>query len=154
MQRLIALLVLVLSAGCASTNAEEPLQVAVNRYNDNLRWKRFAEAASYLLPEARRTFLARYLATETDLNIDSLEVRSVAEIPAAVPTYEVTVVAEAYVLPSTVLSRVIMTQRWELGEAGWQLVGSDRELAPLLAQGERRKVSRAIHRRSGGGLEY
>jgi hypothetical protein len=118
--------------GCSHAS-DEPLDMAVHRYNDSLRWKRFSDAAGYLVPEARQTFLRRYLAAESDLFIDSLEVRGIAEVAAATPTYDVTVVGEAYVLPSTVLSRVVMTQRWELGETGWRLATSDHELAPVVA---------------------
>jgi hypothetical protein len=128
-----ALAAFTLAAGCATTN-DEPLDMAVSRYNESLRWKRFADAAAYLVPEARRAFLARYLASEEKLHIDSLEVRAIAEITGTVPTYDVTVVAQTYVLPSTVVTRVIMTQRWELAENGWRMLGSDRELAPLVAR--------------------
>src|SRR5688572_9169754 len=129
----LPLFLLVLASACATGASQETLDLAVHRYSDSLRWKRFSEAAAYLVPEARRAFLSRYLASEGDLHIDNLEVRGVSEVLAPLPTYDVTMIAEAYVLPSTVLSRIVMTQRWERGDNGWRIISSDRELLPTLA---------------------
>jgi hypothetical protein len=116
-------LLLVLSA-CLPSGGQD-LEIAVHRYNDGLRWKRFAEAASYLPPELRADFLADHLAKEDALHIDQIEVQAVSMVPdTEVPTFDVVLLAEAYVLPRTVLDRVVVKQRWQQSGPSWQLVSA------------------------------
>jgi len=117
---------------CAATAANgDPLDICVSRYNEGLRWKRLNNASAFVVPERRAAFMRRYLSREEDLHIESLEVRAVTKIDeAAVPTFDVTVVAEAYLMPSTVLQKTVLTERWEQREGSWLLVASEPELVP------------------------
>lgn len=118
-------------AGCAPSASDMDLQRSVSVYNDSLRWKRFQVAASFIPPEARAAFLDRYLASEERLQIESLEVKSVAVVPGEkVPTFDVFVAASAYLLPSNVVERIVFTERWQQQEGAWRVVHVDRELAP------------------------
>ncbi|MEL6546837.1 MAG: hypothetical protein AAFQ82_19580, partial [Myxococcota bacterium] len=113
----IAALLGALCALCACANTRggggEGLKVAVNSYHDNLRWKRINNASTYRLPDERAEFLARYLAVEDDLSIDAIEVRGVTFVPNSEPlAADVVVTAEAYMLPSTVLKKHVITERW------------------------------------------
>jgi hypothetical protein len=128
------LLAAALFAACAGRASEADLGRCVALYHDNIRWKRFTQAASFLPPEARQAFVERYLASEDRLEVESLEVRSVTPISGQErPTYDVAVVASAYLLPSTVLSRSILTERWQLIGGAWRVIHRDRELAPAAA---------------------
>ncbi len=119
------------AGGCASTASDTDLQRAVWLYNEGIRWKRFEQAAAFLPPEARDAFLERYHATEDRLSIESIEVRGVAAAEGtSEPSFDVTVVAAAYVLPSTVLQRVTIVERWVLVGGAWRMVRADRDLAP------------------------
>ncbi len=115
-------------AGCAAQSGDE-LSRAVYQFNDSLRWKRFNTAASYLPTAKQAEFLARYLAHEPDLHIDRLEVQSVSRTDDT-PSYDVVVVAEAYLLPSTVLKRVVMVEHWQVDSDRWRLLSTTGELIP------------------------
>jgi hypothetical protein len=118
-------------AACAPSASDMDLQRSVSMYNDGLRWKRFQMAASFVPPEARAAFLDRYLASEERLQIESLEVKSVAVVPGEkIPTYDVFVAASAYLLPSNVVERIVFTERWQQVDGAWRVVHVDRELAP------------------------
>src|SRR5688572_10632885 len=114
-------LVLLVLAACSARSPKQDLDLAVQRYNDSLRWKRFSEAASYLPEELQADFLSQRLEDEDRLHIDLLEIRAVSVVPnAEIPTYEVTLRAEAYVLPSTVVERLVVRQRWERQGDAWR----------------------------------
>ena len=108
---------------CAAPNASESLRASVGNYNQSLRWKRYTNAARFLPAEKRADFLQQYLSVEDDLHVQSVEVRSVS-------TYEregqqvadVVLVAEAYLLPSTVVKKTTIVQTWELQNGHWELV--------------------------------
>lgn len=131
---LVILLMLLAACGRLRSNPDV-LPRAVNAYNTFLRWKKYDSATAFRTPEDRADFAARYLAAEEDLSVDSIEVRSINVLEVAEgepPTAEVVVVAHAYLLPSTVLEKIIMKQRWEQREGNWLLIESDRELVPPL----------------------
>ncbi len=130
------LLLAVLFIACARLQIHrDTLPRAVKAYNTFLRWKKYDSATIFRAPEDQPGFAARYLAAEDDLHVESIDVRSIAwpevaegEPPVAV----VTVVALAYLLPSTIQKKVIMQQRWEYRSGSWVVVSSDRELVPKL----------------------
>jgi len=124
-------LALAALTACAPSASDMDLQRSVSVYNESVRWKRFQVASSFVPADARAAFLDRYLASEERLQIESLEVKSVAAIPGEkVPTFDVFVAASLYTLPSNVLERVVLTERWQLVDGGWKIVHVDRELAP------------------------
>ena len=92
-------------------------------YNQSLRWKRYNTAARFLAPDKRADFLEQYLSAEDDLHVQSVEVRSVN-------TYErdgdkvadVVLIAEAYLLPSTVVKKTTIVQTWKHQNGGWELI--------------------------------
>jgi len=129
-------IVAVLAVGpmaCAGAEANaEALQNAAKSYKRFLRWTQFEHAATFLPVQAQAAFLDRYMAAERDLNIQSIEVRAIDWRPEADSfKANVTVIAEVYRLPSTVVKKVVMIQRWELQQERWVLVESTRELVPL-----------------------
>ena len=133
-RRVVVTCLTLLASACLSHQAAmEALPRAVGTYHDLLRWKNVDGAARFRLEENRPEFLERYVAVEDDLKIDSIEVRSVVWQPVVEEeplVAIVTVVAHAYLLPSTVLEKVIMQQRWEYRDAAWVLVTTSRELVP------------------------
>ena len=115
---------------CAGPNAGESLRASVGTYNQSIRWKRYNTAARFLAADKRADFLEQYLSVEDDLHVQSFEVRSVS-------TYEregnqvadVILVAEAYLLPSTVVRKTTIVQTWQFQNGGWELVDPGTSLA-------------------------
>ncbi len=120
---------LALLAACGGPAREgESLERAVHEFNNSLRWKRFAQAATYLPAELRDAFLAQRLLDEDLLHLDLLEVRGVTEVAQRLEdepqAFEVTLLAQGYVLPRTVVERFVVRQRWEQAGQGWMLVAA------------------------------
>lgn len=124
----------VCASGCATAQTKrEELGRAVKAYSQFIRWKKYDGAVAFRLPEEQAEFMARYSAAEDDLHVESIETRSVTFLPQEdnQPLQaNVVVVAHAYLLPSTVLEKVLMQQTWEYREGRWVLLSSSRELAP------------------------
>lgn len=128
-----ALLAAVTCSGCGH-GPPGRLSVAVESYLNGLRWKRFHHSAAYVPADRQAEFLERYLAAEDDLHIESAEIRGVVLQPdEEFPTARVIVMAQAYLLPSMVLEKVIMVQTWQQRDGAWRLIETSRELAPALA---------------------
>ncbi|MEL6196063.1 MAG: hypothetical protein AAFQ77_03310 [Myxococcota bacterium] len=127
------------SVGCSGSGGEgKHLKAAVDDYHANLRWKRLNEASNYRATERRAEFLARYLAVEDDLSIDTIEVRGVTFVPdSQPPAADVVISAEAYLLPSAILKKHVITEHWELDGERWLLVSTSAELAPELEPSEK-----------------
>ena len=109
--------------GCQTTASPLELKTSVKGFNENLRWERFDAAATFLPPAERSAFVRHYLELQEDLSIQNLEVRNVQlheqeEIPRA----QVLILAEYYLLPSTVVHRQTLTQEWEFQQGVWLLV--------------------------------
>ena len=122
---------------CASTNAGESLQASVSAYNQNLRWKRFTNASQFVPAESRAKFLERYLNAEDDLHIQSMEVRNVTPYTKdGNRLADVVLVAQAYILPSTVVEKLTIVQRWAHVDGSWLLEESSRELVPEISSSE------------------
>ncbi len=121
-------------AACSATRAaQEKLPGTVGAYHELLRWKKFDGAARFRLAEDQPQFMARYVTAEDDLSVDAIEIRQIAYPPVAEDeplVAMVTVVAHAYLLPSTVLEKIIMLQRWENRGGSWVLLETSRELVP------------------------
>ena len=124
-------------SGCAATANAKALQASVKGFNENLRWKRFTSAASFVPPDKRNKFIAHYSGLERDLFIQDLEIRNVhllnqpsEESPnEAIRKAQVVVMAEYYMLPSTVVKRQPVTQEWEFRNGNWQMVESNFDFA-------------------------
>jgi hypothetical protein len=132
----LGVLLALCGGGCGGVQARrEELGRALSAYHEFMRWKRFDQAAMFHPPELQSAFVARYAAVEDDLHIESMEMRSIAfapEVEGQPPAAEIVVVAQAYLLPSTVLEKIVLQQRWENREGRWVMVQSSRELAPEL----------------------
>ncbi|MEZ4272752.1 MAG: hypothetical protein R3C68_15370 [Myxococcota bacterium] len=127
----ILLLGVTLLACASSSDASGTLHRAVNSYNELMRWKKFEQAAGYIPANKRADFLERYLAVEDDLFVESMEVRGITWVTTEDnPVVDVNVIANAYLLPSTVLEKVVMRQRWEFRNGAWNLANNSREIVP------------------------
>ncbi|MEC9466628.1 MAG: hypothetical protein VX834_12630 [Myxococcota bacterium] len=115
---------------CAAPNAGESLRASVGTYNQSMRWKRYNTASTFLAPDKRADFLEQYLNVEDDLHVQSVEVRSVNSYERdGKPIADVVVVAEAYLLPSTVVRKTTMIQTWLFSNGGWELIDPGTSLA-------------------------
>ena len=120
-------------AGCASQTAAKTLKASITGFNADLRWKRFNGAANFLPAEERSQFLEHYLSLEKDLFIQSLEVKNVdfqqtqlpSDLENSIEQAQVLVMAEYYILPSTVVKRQPVTQNWEYRNGSWKMVRSN-----------------------------
>ena len=119
-------------SGCATTANGKALQASVKGFNENLRWKRFTGAATFVPAKERNQFIAHYLGLEKDLFIQNLEIRNVSLVNQTsedspretIRKAHVLVMAEYYILPSTVVKREPITQEWEFTNGTWQMVES------------------------------
>lgn len=124
-------------SGCAAAANGKALQASVKGFNENLRWKRFTGAATFVPPQERNKFIAYYSGLEKDLFIQDLEIRNVHLInqtsedspKEAIQKAQVVVMAEYYILPSTVVKRQPVTQEWEFRDGNWQIVESNFDFA-------------------------
>tara|TARA_Y100001934_G_scaffold274321_1_gene366318 strand:+ start:130 stop:570 length:441 start_codon:yes stop_codon:yes gene_type:complete len=130
---LLSALLLPIS-GCSSAGtAGQTLKASVAGFNKSLRWKKFNGAASFLPAAERSEFLKHYLGLEKDLFIQSLEIRSVqfqdssrnSKPEQTSQQAQVLVMAEYYILPSTVVKRRPVMQSWELRNGNWQMIKSN-----------------------------
>lgn len=125
-----------LSGGCATQSSQRAeLGKAVAAYNELMRWKKF-DAASAFRKDAV-DFIARYAAAEDDLSVEHIEVRAISFPPVEDgddPVGEVLVMAQAYLLPSTVLEKIFMKQKWTYNGDRWLLDETSRELVPPLPE--------------------
>lgn len=109
--------------GCQTTASPLELKTSVKGFNENLRWERFDAAATFLPPAERSAFVRHYLELQEDLSIQNLEVRNVQlNEQEETPRAQVLILAEYYLLPSTVVHRQTLTQEWEFKQGVWQLV--------------------------------
>lgn len=119
----------------------ERLRESVNLFNESLRWKRFESAAKMVDPASQDHFLKDLMDAEDELFIYTMDIRSV-EVKdekdvtkkdtddKPVPTATVRVLAESYVLPSTVLKKEFLVQTWEERHGKWYVVDGFSELLP------------------------
>ena len=114
---------LVGSMSCATATSSKALQLAVQEFNQNLRWKRFHEAAILVAQDKRQEFIQHYLTIENDLFIQNLTVKNVEAKPGSPSNQAVNVlvVAEYYLLPSTIVRRQQITQEWAFQAGSWQM---------------------------------
>lgn len=117
---------------CATMGASsEDLKAAVTAYNQHLRWQRYSSAAAFLPSSQRQAFLTRYISAEDDLHVESIDVRNIQWAPHGdVPGADVIAVAQMNLLPSTIVHKVLLQERWELRHGNWLLVACNRQLAP------------------------
>ena len=133
LQVLFAVTLLGALNSCASTAKGKALEASVKGFNENLRWKRFSGAATFVPSQDRNQFMEHYLSIEKDLFIQSLEITNVfvhTATPKESPekplkTAQVLVMAEYYVLPSTVVQRRPVTQEWHFKDGVWQMIKSN-----------------------------
>ena len=115
---------------CAGPNTGESLRASVGTYNQSIRWKRYNTAARFLAPEKRAKFLEQYLMVEDDLHVQSVEVRSVNSYEKeGERRADVVLIAEAYLLPSTVVKKTTIVQTWRFQRGGWELIDPGTSLA-------------------------
>ena len=125
--RMISLSVALMSIGatlpgCKTAGSMANLQNSVQGFNENLRWERLNGAASFLPPDARQKFINKYSNLRDDLFIQNLEVQTIEYLGGTNnQRTRVLLLAEYYVLPSTVVQHQTVTQYWEFIDGFWQL---------------------------------
>ena len=125
---LLLIIVAATSLQCGITNHAATLKSSVLGFNENLRWRRYDGAASFLPHKDRGPFLKSCLGKERDLFIQSLEIKDVhLNQESETQKAKVLIMAEYYILPSTVVQRKPVNQEWEFSNGLWQLVKSDFE---------------------------
>jgi len=133
----LALLGLAL-AGCfsATQRREEDLIREARVFNDDLRWARFDQMGSSMLPEDRRLFLERVDLVNNDLVLCDFEVKSIRfDTGSTVAT--VTVTLDWYSKRDPNLRNTVLEQRWETRNGHWVMVKQRRshgERFPLVTE--------------------
>jgi hypothetical protein len=131
MRYLLLIFLVVVSCGTPHSNRER-LRKTVTKFYEDLRWKRFDSAAQHIPEDKQDTFLQHCLDTEDDLAIDNLEIRSVT-LDDKHKTAQVMLQAEYILLPSTVVQKRRLSQRWKKKSGAWYLEDDLKEFFGLIA---------------------
>jgi hypothetical protein len=107
--------------GCQSKPQERAnLGFSVQTYHQHLRWGRYQQAASFLVPEERNAFLGRHDELGDDYKVMNVEIRHLA--PEADPNEaSAEVIIEWVREPDMVVHKDKRTQTWVLREGAWLL---------------------------------
>jgi hypothetical protein len=116
---------LLVFAGCfvPPPNEKESLRDQVRSYHDALRWRRFAEAATFLPPDRRGRFLERVDGIKDDIEVSDYEVQSTAP-SAATGTIEVRIAIEWQSKRTGLLRKTELRESWRRVKDGWLLAES------------------------------
>ena len=124
MRHLGAVLVL---AGCAGTgqSAGERLLNDVRAFHEDLRWRRFDDAAELVPPASRERFMDDREALDDDLRIDDYEIERTKMVKEGVA--EVQVRYTWHLDTRGTVHETVVEQRWERIGRGWLLFAEDRK---------------------------
>lgn len=115
---------LVLLCACgAGQKANEDLINNIRSYEEGLRWRRYEQAADFVPPEERASFLDRREAIDKDLRIDDYEVVRVTLAEG----HEEAVAQVRYTWHLDTVGTVhetVMECRWKKEKPGWRIVDS------------------------------
>jgi len=139
MRYLLMIFLTLVSCATPYSNRKN-LRQTVAAFYDDLRWKRFDNAAQRLPEEKQETFLQYCLDTENDLSIDSLEIRSII-LHNKNQTAQVILQAEYTLLPSTVVQKRRLAQRWKRDGNAWYLEDDLTDFFGLIAAAYRPEQS-------------
>jgi hypothetical protein len=111
-----ALVALVAASGCgilptSGGGRERAVQSAAVAFNDNLRWGRIDQAATFVHPEARADFLERGGELRERVRVTELELTAV-EFGPKIHEATATVMIQLYRLPSIEAVTLVERQRW------------------------------------------
>jgi hypothetical protein len=120
---LLLLLSLALPA-CANSPTDKSiddkanLQVTVQTFHRDMRWKRWESAAMLMAPEKRQEFLGRYEELGEDFHISSIELKSLThEGDKAIIDLE----QESYKEPAMIVKKKRIIEVWEKRDSAWVL---------------------------------
>ena len=107
------------------------LHASVQGFNQNLRWEKFSGAAAFLPAGERLKFIKKYTDIKDELAIQNIEIQSIQALSdSGEEEVEVLLLAEYYVLPSTVVQQETVIQRWKFTNGYWQLTDPGFQLFP------------------------
>jgi hypothetical protein len=130
------LVVVALAAsGCSNPQqARGNLGYSVQTYHQHMRWRRYQQAAKFLIPEDRNAFLGRYDELGDDFKVVSVEVRHVEVEPDGLSASS-EVVVEWLKEPDMKVHKEKWSQTWVLVEKIWLLEEEEvKEIKPRKAQ--------------------
>lgn len=122
---LAALLAVCAAGGCGAAQTTEPLDDAVQSYNDAIRWERFEAAAQRIPPELRDDFLDQRDRLHEDLRIHHFEVVRVRFGPQQ-RRARVQVKYMWYLDSRGTVHETHAVQRWDRRGRFWMLTGEIR----------------------------
>ena len=142
----LALLGLAL-AGCfsATQRREEDLIQSARMFNDDLRWARWDQMGSSMLPEERPLFLSRVDLVNNDLVMCDFEVKNI-RFDTGSNAATVTVAIDWYSKRDPNLRNTTLEQRWETRKGNWVMVKQRRthgERFPLVTESATEKADGA-----------
>jgi hypothetical protein len=120
---LILLATLALPA-CANSPTDKSiddkanLQVTVQTFHRDMRWRRWESASMLVAPEKRQEFLGRYDELGEDFHISNLELKSLTRLEekAIIDMEE-----ESYKEPAMIVKKKRLIEIWELRDGDWFL---------------------------------
>ncbi len=124
MKYLTALLLLVTLAlpACANSPTDKSiddkanLQMTVQTFHRDMRWRRWESAAMLIIPQKRQEFLGRYEELGDDFHISSIELKSLtrAKDKAIIDIEE-----ETYKEPAMIVKKERIIEVWEKHDDAW-----------------------------------
>ena len=103
---------LLLSCSGGMQTPESVLEEQLREFQSHLRWGRFQEAASYVAPSLRQTFLGTYAELGSDFEVTEVELRAVS-LDRGSDTAVVTTWMQWFRLPATTVRDETYTELWE-----------------------------------------
>lgn len=122
-RRLVGLALALVLGACNQQRPSqtELLRMASSTYNEGLRWQRFMDCASVMLPEQRDGFLRRMEDERDELSFVEYDVRR-TDLNADSTAATIEVDYTWFRLPSTTLQTTRMRQTWSLKDDVWMML--------------------------------
>ena len=118
----------LLAAGCAAafTPQKDELKIAVQEFNDGIRWGKIEQSAMHLPLDRRQAFSERYAGLEEELEILDYDVQRV-EFDRQQDTAKVRVDISWSLKRRGIVERTVIEESWTHGHGNW-LVAEARHL--------------------------
>jgi len=114
---LIFIVPILMTTACPPPK-EDVFITSIKDYNNNLRWKRFEGASSYLPPDLRGDFLEDMEKDAENLNITDFEIKDI-KIDQASGTAVIKVRLTWYKNNEVVEKKGFVTEKWVLHDKNW-----------------------------------
>lgn len=110
------------AAGCAHSPTDQAiedqsdLQLTVQTFHRDMRWRRWESASMVVAPDKRAAFLARYDALGDDFHISNIEIKALERLRGEVV---IELEQESYTEPAMIVEKKRYIEVWKKPESNW-----------------------------------